>query len=137
MAAQDTYTFGEFTLDAGERRLSAEGRIVSVPPKALDVLVTLVQRAGRLVTKQDLLDTVWPDAHVEEGILAVHVSHLRKSLGDAGPDHRFIETVSRTGYRFRGKVDRLAPQQEAYSMRWPVGVLPAKPEVHELIGRGR
>jgi DNA-binding winged helix-turn-helix (wHTH) protein/tetratricopeptide (TPR) repeat protein len=132
-----TYTFAEFTLDAGERRLSADGRDVAVPPKAFDLLVALVDRAGRLVTKQDLLDAVWPDAHVEEGILAVHVSNLRKSLGDAGPDHRFIETVSKTGYRFRAEVARLHPRQDDYSMRWPVGVLAAQPEVYELIGRGR
>lgn len=137
MAAAGTYTFAGFTLDASERRLVADGRVVAVPPKAFDLLVALVERAGRLVTKQDLLDVVWPDAHVEEGILAVHVSNLRKSLGDAGPDHRFIETVSKTGYRFRADVSRLQPRQDEYSMRWPVGVLAAKPEVYELIGRGR
>src|SRR4029450_5113362 len=137
MATDETYSFGEFTLDARERRLLADGRVVQVPPKAFDLLVTLVERAGRLVTKQDLLDAVWPDAHVEEGILAVHVSNLRKSLGDAGPDHRFIETVSRTGYRFRADVARPGAQKDPYSMRWPVGVLAAQPEVYELIGRGR
>ena len=137
MTSGGIYGFGEFTLDAGERRLIVDGRALPIAPKAFDLLIALVSRAGRLVSKQDLLDAVWPDANVEEGILAVHVSTLRKTLGDTGSDHRFIETVSRTGYRFRADVTHRAARQDDYSMRWPVGVLAAQPEVYELIGRGR
>ena len=137
MTAGDTYSFGEFTLDTRERQLLAAGRAVAVPPKAFDVLALLVSRAGRLVSKQDLLDAVWPGSNVEEGILAVHVSNLRKALGDAGPDHRFIETVARTGYRFRGDVARRAAREHAHLMPWPVGPLASQPEVYELVGQGR
>lgn len=131
------YTFGEFTLDTTERRLLADGRALTIAPKAFDVLTMLVSRAGRLVSKQDLLDAIWPGAHVEEGILTVHVSNLRKTLGDAGPEHRFIETVSRSGYRFRADVARRGGQRDERSMLWPVGLAPAQPEVYELIGQGR
>jgi DNA-binding winged helix-turn-helix (wHTH) protein len=129
--AHEIYEFGACVLDAGERRLSKEGAIVTLAPKAHDLLVALVRRAGTLVTKQELLDAVWRDAHVEEGILSVHVSALRKALDGC------IETVPRAGYRFSAAVTRREPPARAFSMRWPIGVLPAQPEVSELIGRGR
>jgi DNA-binding winged helix-turn-helix (wHTH) protein/tetratricopeptide (TPR) repeat protein len=100
MAAREAYEFGEFTLDPPERRLSRRGDAIPLAPKAHDLLVALVRNAGRLVTKRELLDLVWPESFVEEGILAVHVSALRKALGDDG--RQYIETVSRSGYRFIG-----------------------------------
>ena len=137
MAGQERYEFAGFALDVADRRLLDGQRPVPLAPKAFDLLVVLVRQAGRLVTKQDLLDQAWADTHVEEGILSVHVSNLRKALGDHGTDRRFIETVPRSGYRFSAEVTRRPAGQERLSMRWPVGVLPALPEVHELIGRGR
>src|SRR5580765_7996084 len=100
MAALEQYTFGEFTLDAGERRLSRHGRVIALAPKAHDLLVALVRDAGRLVTKHELMERVWPASFVEEGILSVHISALRKSLGEAGDAGTYIETVPRAGYRF-------------------------------------
>jgi DNA-binding winged helix-turn-helix (wHTH) protein/cytochrome c-type biogenesis protein CcmH/NrfG len=137
MTAREIYEFAGFTLDVGERRLVHGDRIVGLAPKAHDLLVALVRHAGRLVTKQELLDLVWPDAHVEEGILSVHVSSLRRELDDRASNHQVIETVARTGYRFIAGVRRRAAHQDAYSMRWPVGVLAAQPAVYELVGRGR
>ena len=134
MSASEVYAFGEYTLDVGERRLLKSGAVVSLAPKANDVLVALVRRAGTLVTKRELLDLVWGDVMVEEGVLAVYVSALRKVL--VGADE-YIETVSRSGYRFRAAVERKHAHAEALSMKWPIGVLPANPEVSELIGRGR
>jgi DNA-binding winged helix-turn-helix (wHTH) protein len=66
-----------------------------------------VRHAGRLVTKRELLQVVWPDSFVEEGILAVHVSTLRKLLDDRKGGPRSIETVSRSGYRFNPDVARV------------------------------
>ena len=137
MTAREIYEFAGFTLDVGERRLVHGDRIVGLAPKAHDLLVALVRHAGRLVTKQELLDLVWPDAHVEEGILSVHVSNLRRELDDRDSNHQVIETVARTGYRFIAGVRRRAAHQDTYSMRWPIGVLAAQPAVYELVGRGR
>jgi DNA-binding winged helix-turn-helix (wHTH) protein/tetratricopeptide (TPR) repeat protein len=144
MEILDRYTFGDFTLDPGERRLLQGDRPVSLPPKVFDVLVALVHRAGRLVTKRELLDAVWPDAFVEEGILAVHVSSLRKALHDTAQPPRIIETVRRSGYRFvaaptrvprpgrssAGSGDRLIGLTDALTDR-------ARAEVYELCGLGR
>lgn len=133
MRRHEVYRFGEFTLEVGERRLVRSTQVISLAPKAHDLLVALVRRAGSLVHKRDLLNDVWPDASVEEGILAVHVAALRKALGDRAA----IETVPRAGYRFTVAVTALPPLRETVSMRWPIGVLPAQPAVFELIGRGR
>ena len=133
----EVYEFGPYSLDVGERRLSSTGQIVPLAPKAHDVLVALVRRAGTLVTKRELLDLVWRDVSVEEGVLSVYVSALRKSLGESVDGAAYIETVPRAGYRFLAGVRRREAPVEPLSMKWPIGVLPARPEVSELIGRGR
>jgi TolB-like protein/Flp pilus assembly protein TadD len=92
--------FGPFRLDAAKRVLWREGRIVSLPPKALDLLVALVEQRGDVVTKDELMKRVWPDTFVEEANLSVNVSALRKALGDRPDGRPYIETVSRRGYRF-------------------------------------
>ena len=97
------YAFGEFRLEPGERRLLHSGRLVSLTPKAFDTLVALVERHGRLITKDDLLRLVWPDTFVEENNLAQHISSLRRALAERSPEP-LIETVPRQGYRFIGTV---------------------------------
>ena len=133
----DVYAFGPYLLDVEERRLCHAGEIVPLAPKAFDVLVALVRRAGTLVTKRELLDLVWRDVAVEEGVLSVYVSALRKSLGESVEGAAYIETVPRAGYRFWPSVTHREASVEPLSMKWPIGVLPAKAEVSELIGRGR
>ena len=97
MDSGDVFRFGEFRLETSERRLTQDGKVVRLSPKAHDVLVVLLRHAGRLVTKDALLSQVWPDAVVEEGILTVHISALRKALGDDKRSSGCIETVSRSG----------------------------------------
>jgi DNA-binding winged helix-turn-helix (wHTH) protein len=127
----ERYVFGELTIDVGERRVTRHGEAVALPPKAHDLLVCLVRRAGHLVSKRDLLDAVWPDAFVEEGSLAVHVSALRKALGDDRESARYIQTVSKTGYRFVAKlIESAAPAR-------PAAQPAASAEVHELVGQAR
>jgi len=133
MALPETLSFGDFTLEVDERRLSKGTGAVRLSPKAYDVLVALVRRAGSLVTKRELLDEVWQNAFVEEGILAVHVSHLRKALGDAERHPIYIETVSRSGYRFIAAVTAVSSDGEPTIPRAAVRPL----EASELLGRGR
>ena len=71
-----------------------------------DTLLVLVENAGRLVTKQELLDTVWPETTVEENNLNHNVSVLRKALGERATGQQYIETVPRVGYRFAAAVER-------------------------------
>ena len=81
MPRRDVFHFGDFTLDVKSDGCSAVP-LVRLSPKAFDVLVALVREAGHLVTKNELLARVWPESFVEEGILTVHMSALRKALGD-------------------------------------------------------
>jgi DNA-binding winged helix-turn-helix (wHTH) protein/tetratricopeptide (TPR) repeat protein len=130
--APEVYEFGEFTLDASERRLSRGGHVVPLEPKAHDVLVALVRAGGRLVTKRELLEAVWPESFVEEGILAVHISALRKAMGESG--WHCIETVTRTGYRFAAATRRLQEDDAAPGVkRWSVAVLPAQPFAPDVL----
>lgn len=94
------YEFGMFRLDPSQRLLLCNGKPVPITPKAFELLVVLVERSGKLVEKEELLGVVWPGVTVEEGNLAVAISHLRKTLGDDRGKHEYIETVSKYGYRF-------------------------------------
>jgi DNA-binding winged helix-turn-helix (wHTH) protein/cytochrome c-type biogenesis protein CcmH/NrfG len=139
MTGLEQYEFGEFVLDVTERRLLKGADAVPLAPKAHDLLVALVRHGGRLVTKGDLLTAVWPDSFVEEGILSVHVSGLRKAIGDTSRPSKYIETVSRTGYRFMGATRREAPfpfvPGGAIEVRRPAVVRPL--EAQEQFGLGR
>jgi len=95
-----SYRFGPFTLIPRERLLYCQGEAVSLTPKAFETLRVLVERHGRLVTKDDLIREVWPDVVVEENNLAQHISMLRRTLAQAAAEDRFIETVPKRGYRF-------------------------------------
>src|SRR5262249_45656218 len=102
----EQFRFVSCTIDAAERRLTRRDQGIPLPPKTFDVLLALVRHAGRLITKRELLELVWPDAFVEEGILSVHISTLRKAL-DERNEGKSIETVARSGYRFRSDTRRL------------------------------
>lgn len=96
--------FGPFLIDVRERVLRRDGRPVPLTPKAFDVLVALVEQPGRLLSKRELIDKVWPDTFVEETNLAYNVFTLRKALGEAADSGDYIETVPRRGYRFTAPV---------------------------------
>ena len=133
MGSSEVFHFGEFTLEAAERRLTRGGKVIHLSPKAHDVLLLLLRQAGRLVTKDELLSQVWPDAIVEEGILTVHISALRKALGDDSHSGGYIETVSRSGYRFIASVSTERNDHNTVPLRpqsRPV-------ELYEFVGRGR
>ena len=108
--AGDLFEFGGFRLDEAERLLFREGSPVSLPPKAFEVLLVLVRRAGRLVGHDEMLQTVWSGVHVTEGSLHQKISLLRRELGDEGEPHRFIETVTKIGYRFVAPVTVADPE---------------------------
>jgi|GEM_PF-6403973 len=108
--AADTFTFGPFTLEVSERRLSREGTSIPLRMKVFDTLRVLVENAGRLLTKDELLHAVWPATVVEENNLNPNVSVLRKALGQQATGQAYIETVPRVGYRFAARVERSGPR---------------------------
>src|SRR5262245_1126055 len=94
------YEFGSFRLDPAERLLRRDGAPVQLTPKMFDILLFLVERSGRLVSKDELMRAVWPDTFVEDANLTVNISSLRKALGETASGHQYIETLQRRGYRF-------------------------------------
>ena len=93
-------TFGPCALNLASAQLTRDGRVVPLTPKAYDVLRYLVEHAGRLVTKQELLDACWPEVFVGDAALKVCIREIRKALDDEVHKPQYIETAHRRGYRF-------------------------------------
>jgi DNA-binding winged helix-turn-helix (wHTH) protein len=87
------YQFGSFQLEPGEHLLLRDGQPVSLTPKTFELLVFLVEHRGRLVTKDQILEAVWPGSFVEEANLTVSVSALRKALGEKRGEKQYIDTI--------------------------------------------
>jgi Tol biopolymer transport system component/DNA-binding winged helix-turn-helix (wHTH) protein len=98
--AQELLKFGPFTLDLPNRELRRDGKPIALQPKTFDLLAALVERRGRLVTKDELLSVVWSDAVVEESNLSQNIYLLRKVLGQDPAGQAYIETSPKRGYRF-------------------------------------
>lgn len=96
---RDLYEFGPYVLDAGEMLLRNAEDVVQLPPKVLETLLELVKRRGEVVTKQQLMDSVWPDTFVEEGNLTQNVFLLRRVLGKTPEGEEYIQTLPKRGYR--------------------------------------
>jgi len=94
------YRFASFTLEPAERRLSAAGKAIALTPKVFDTLVLLVERAGHVVSKDELMKELWPRGYVDESNLTKHVWLIRRALGEGDDESRFVETVPKVGYRF-------------------------------------
>jgi DNA-binding winged helix-turn-helix (wHTH) protein len=130
-----TARFGRFLLDSHRRELLADGVLVPIGSRAFDVLIALIEARGQLVTKDELLDRVWPGRFVEENCLQFHISALRKALA---PDRDFIKTIPGRGYCFIAEVSThggpdvvsVAPRGEPpLSIRFPAAM-------SDLIGEG-
>jgi Tol biopolymer transport system component/DNA-binding winged helix-turn-helix (wHTH) protein len=99
------YEFGGFRVDPRRRVLSRlDGEVIALKPKVFDTLLHLVEHAGELLDKSTLLAAIWPNLIVEESNLNKNISTLRRVLGEAPEDHRFIVTEPGRGYRFVAKV---------------------------------
>ena len=123
--ADATLAFGSCTLDRAGARLRRDGQVVSLTPRAYDVLKYLGEHAGRLVTKQELFDAIWTDVFVGDAALKVCIREIRRALDDDAQQPRYIETAHRRGYRFMAPVttfersDDPAPSPERPAARTP------------------
>lgn len=96
------WQFDEFLVDPVRRVLLRDGAAIAVTPKPMSILLVLLERQGQVVTKQELLQRVWPDTCVTEANLTQNVSSLRKALGERALSRRYIVTVPGQGYSFAG-----------------------------------
>ena len=120
----------DFRLDLADERLWQGNEPVQIGAKAFRLLRLLVSNPGRLLTKKDILDSVWGDLIVSEGLVKEYVHDLRIALGDAPRDPKFIETVHGRGYRFLGGIEAVNPSPpvdpQAQPDRPSIAVLPLK-----------
>jgi len=106
------YEFDEFRLDAERLKLLRAGELLSLPPKAIELLLLLIERQGQIVEKDFLMTALWSDAIVEESNLTQNIYLLRKALGKTADGQSFIETHSKRGYRFVPAVTLNTPDPE-------------------------
>lgn len=124
---EHSYRFRSFELKPLERQLLQNGEPIPLTPKAFDILTILIENAGHLVRKEEIIETVWADAFVEEANLTRLVHTLRKTLGEDEVGNKFIETVAKQGYRFVADVSREAPDRLDTDV-WPDIVATREPD---------
>jgi DNA-binding winged helix-turn-helix (wHTH) protein/TolB-like protein len=110
------YEFGPFLLDTIQHVLLKEGRAVALTPKTFDTLLLLVQNSGRMLSKEELMKSLWPDSFVEESNLTQQVSTIRRALGDSPGEPHFIVTVPGRGYRFSAEVRNWGDEKERFGL---------------------
>lgn len=125
-SAEQVFEFGEFRLDAANKLLLRAGEIVSLTPKAFDVLLAFVESGGggRMLSKEELMSAAWPETFVEEANLTVNIHTLRKALGENGNGRPYIETVPKRGYRFTTDVRRVEEESRISERAFSIAVLP-------------
>jgi predicted ATPase/DNA-binding winged helix-turn-helix (wHTH) protein len=127
--------FGNFELDVSHRKLTESGTILQLGGKAFDILTLLATSAGEIISKETLLQKVWPDTTVDEGALRVHLVTLRKLLGDQRTG-RYIENVPSRGYVFVMPVQVVRPDAMSSEVRADPGLPRSLPRLTDrLIGR--
>src|SRR3982750_3564581 len=115
-----SYRFGPFLVDGVGYRIVRGSEALDLTPQLLDLLLYLLDHAGTLVTKEALLEALWPDANVTDNALTQAVSELRQALDDDAAAPRYIKTVARRGYRF------VAPVEDAASSPKPASAAAAR-----------
>jgi len=125
--------FGPFDLNVTQRSLKKANEIIPLGARAFEILMALIDRAGEIVSKGELIERVWPDVTVEEGSLRVHLSALRKALGDGQFGHRYIANVQGRGYCFVSPVRRQAAEDHKDNSFARSSNLP--PALGRMIGR--
>src|SRR5262245_60846177 len=104
MPSEQQIVFGSFRLDLVNECLWRDEKAIAIPPKEFAVLLYLVRNPGRLVTKDELIEAVWPETTVTDGVLKVSIRKIRAALDDDSKSPQFIETAHRRGYRFIGRI---------------------------------
>ena len=103
------FRFGDFEIDAARQELRQAGAPVHIEPQVFDLLVYLVQHRDRIVSKDELIETIWHGRVISEAALSSRISAARRALGDNGNDQNLIRTLHKRGFRFVGEVEEGSP----------------------------
>jgi Tol biopolymer transport system component/DNA-binding winged helix-turn-helix (wHTH) protein len=120
------YEFGDFRLDPAAKTLFCQNAPVALTPKVFDTLQFMVEHAGRLLEKDELMQNIWRDRFVEESNLTFNIKMLRRALQDDAHRPRFIETVPRRGYRFIAPVKQISTPLPAATVNDVLPVVPVR-----------
>ena len=113
------YAFEDYVIDSNRRELTRGAELIAVGPRVFDLLLHLVRNPEHVVSKDELLDTVWAGRIVSESTLARHINAARKAIGDSGQNQRLLRTIARKGFRFVGDVSEIASRSAAVRSREP------------------
>ena len=97
------FHFSNHVLDSAVRELTRDGQIVAVEPQVFDLLMYLVEHRDHVVTKDDLIESIWHGRIVSESTLTSRINAARTAIGDSGKDQALIRTIARKGFRFVGE----------------------------------
>src|SRR6201982_2247890 len=125
--------FGPFELNVAQRSLKKAGQVIPLGGRAYDILIVLLENAGEVVAKAELIARAWPDVTVEEGSLRVHLSALRKALGDGQFGNKYIASIPGQGYSFMAPVTRLPAVRDGSGASEGMSRLP--PALGRMVGR--
>jgi len=117
------YEFDDFRFDAGHLMLYRGGEAIPLAPKAAETLLVLIERRGQILSKEELIEQIWPGAFVEESSLYLYLSVLRKTLGNQKSGTPYLETLRRRGYRFDGSVQLISDGSREVPHSAPVQVI--------------
>ena len=94
------YAFGDYELDMQRYELRCAGKLLKIEPQVFNVLAYLIQQRHRTVTRQELLEHLWPEQYISDAVLSYCIMAARKAVGDSGRVQRVIKTVHGRGFRF-------------------------------------
>src|SRR4030095_11436224 len=121
-SVQTIYEFEDFRFDAEHLMLYRRSEAIPLAPKAAETLLVFIERRGQILSKEELIEQIWPDAFVEESNLFLYLFVLRKTLGKKKDGTPYLETLRRRGYRFNGSVHLVSDnnRQEPHSTQFQV-----------------
>ncbi|WP_223537681.1 winged helix-turn-helix domain-containing tetratricopeptide repeat protein [Pseudomonas sp. GL-B-16] len=138
------FAFEDYVLDQERRELTLRGQVVAVGPQVFDLLLLFVNNPDRVLSKDELLNSVWSGRIVSESTITSHINAVRKAIGDTGEEQRLVRTVARKGYRFVGRINGdlteearqpdndERPSAAPIPIHSPALVLPEKPSITVL-----
>ncbi len=129
IAMSPVYRFDDYQLEPAERRLLRGDQEILLRPKSFEVLICLIERGGRVVHKDELLDHVWPETHVVESVLVQCVAEIRSALNEDTHEPRYIKTIPKLGYRWIAKVEHVSGPGE---VREPLSASDPRPSIAVL-----